>query len=38
MAENKQSSKGVGYINKQGDVRSLENVTLFVLDREKIGP
>ena len=38
MAENKMNSRGVGYINKQGEVRSLENVTLFILDREKIGP
>ena len=33
VVENKITSLGVGYINKGGEVRSLENVTLFKLDR-----
>jgi len=30
-------SKGVAYINREGEVKSLENKTLFILDRTKIG-
>lgn len=36
--ENKLMSRGVGYINKEGEVRSVENVTLFILDRTKFDP
>lgn len=36
--ENKIMSRGIGYINKEGEVRSVENVTLFVLDRTKFDP
>ena len=30
-------SRGVGYVNREGDVRSLENIQLFRMDRKEIG-